>query len=72
MAELPGLFLEADIDRSNYGKIIRYINRALPTVNSASGALGAISIYKRLDRIFYDPKTTGTFSKKTGEIHGKH
>ena len=67
--EMPGIMLEGNIDRSEYGVIVRHLNRALPTVNTALGVAGTAAMYKKLDKIFVNPKTTGTFSKKTGEIH---
>lgn len=54
-AEAIGAETEGDIDKSTYGKGIRYINRALPGVSSAIGA-GRLGQGLRHDRWIRDGK----------------
>lgn len=65
-AELPGMLVDAEIDKTAYAKIIKYINRALPAINSASGIGGAISIYKKIDKIYNRKRPR--MDLKTGEL----
>lgn len=47
MAKYPALLVQKEISETEYYKIMKYIEVSLPTVNSASGALGAIGIYRK-------------------------
>lgn len=37
--QLPGLKTEEEIDQSEYGRFLRYMNRAIPATNSARGLM---------------------------------
>ena len=69
LTKYPGLLIEKEIDQTAYAELLRYVNRALPTVNSASGALGAIGIFKKFRGL--KKGDHGTWDTKTGEIFGR-
>jgi hypothetical protein len=43
-ARFPGLLVQKEISKTMYYKIMKYVEVALPTVNSASGLIGALGI----------------------------
>ena len=61
----PGLLVEEQIDRSTYGEISRWVNRALPTAKAASAVLGAIGIFRNFNKL---GKNQLLMDKSTGEI----
>ena len=68
LTRFPGLLVEQKIDESTYGEMLRWMDRALPAINSASGALGAIGIFKNFKSLKRN-KDWGAFDKKTGVIY---
>lgn len=65
--QIPGYETENEIDKSEYGRKLRYVNRVLPTVGSASDVAGLL--FKGLKK----PSNIvpgGSVNTKTGEIYG--
>lgn len=65
LARFPGLLVEKEIDETTYGEVLRYVNRVLPAVNSASGAVGAIGLFRRFKDV---GKGNLLIDKSTGEV----
>lgn len=69
-AELPGLLKERDIDQSDYGAALRYINRILPVISTAAevvkGAAGGAAAYK------YMKDSSGTQIEETSTYKGRN
>lgn len=66
-ARFPGLLVEKKIDESTYGELLRWVDRSLPSINSASGALGAIGIFRNFKKRL--GKDERVLNKRTGEIY---
>lgn len=61
-AQIPGAELERDIDNTTYGKWVRYANRSLPIVTTASGLIGQIPKFRiPKPKTSHGSKTTRTY-----------
>ncbi len=60
--KFPGAEYEAAMDRHWYGKFFRGVGRALPTVTSAAGVVGAMKLGKLVN-----PMVRGTRGRRSGQ-----
>ena len=65
-AELAPLLLQSDIAKSDYGRAMAYINKALPAVQTLLGGISAIGLLSKIRNLHKD---FGLYSKQTGEIY---
>jgi len=66
--EMSTVIVKQNVSESDMGEVYEHMQRASGGISSAVGIAGAVIGLKKLKSVFYNPQTTGTFSKKTGEI----
>lgn len=75
LEDLKGKKIEGKIDETMYGKVMRFANRALPAINTASGLMRSLNPLGFLSNtlrdsgnVFSHTKQGTIYNRKTGEI----